>query len=302
MSEVVHKVKISPFHYHGLISINFWMFLALRYSSVLCFVISIILLTGLLLEVVWTPRVLNNRSPGKLRQPFSPLLSYFFSFHNYWNFIIHSLSNLVCLIAVIFVFGTKLSFGLVISIFFASLAGFYWGLRSISSIVRALLAGRTRCIVFRRFSKNSSEDHRATILPIIGVYAYPVCYNDSTMMEVIPESSWVNRDLFANYFTLMPEGEKNWKSHVKSQLPLMDYAVFDWTEAPTETMIEELEWAKELVPQERIAIIFSKTTSDVVDTILRKQHFDPKYKFILNENRIEFSKSMAYFFGQVDVP
>ena len=191
---------------------------------------------------------------------------------------------------------------MVAGVLFSALSGYYWGLRSISSIIRALLVGKTRCFVFRRFSKNAGESNRSIILPTIGAFAYPVCYDDITMMGVEPTRSWVTGDLFANYFALMPEGEKNWKIHVKSEMTLMDFAVFDWTQAPTATMKEELGWALELIPTERIAIIFSKSTSGTVDAILEHYQFNPKYKFMLNENRIQFSKSLAHFFGQVNIP
>lgn len=137
------------------------------------------------------------------------------------------------------------------------------------TVLKALLTGGLKIVVFRRFRREHMDQHRQIILPALGAYGSVVALADPTLASAQPGPSAFTADVLSGASDFEMSGD-DWLVDVRLELRDADLVVFHWPERPTEAMVQELYAAQESVPPSRLLWITSSAGVEEVNRWLYK--------------------------------
>jgi hypothetical protein len=135
-------------------------------------------------------------------------------------------------------------------------------------VLKQLVGGGFRVVLFRRFSRELAHLDRGVIAPMFGAYGRNIYLHDPTLMAATPGPNADSEAVLAETSALLRLQNAEWKAHVQAGLEIADLAVFHWACAPTENMAWEYAEATKYLPPSRLVFVCNTVTGREVNAWL----------------------------------
>lgn len=138
---------------------------------------------------------------------------------------------------------------------------------TISLIKAGVVRRGFRIVVFRRFTPDAVQHRLRVTMPLLGAFGYLITFKDPTLSPRRPFVWLLTSRRLVGWEYLMRVHHSSdgsveatrptWEQRVRFELTRTDLVVFDWPTAVTPTLVREFNWARELIPQERLIFVVS---------------------------------------------
>jgi hypothetical protein len=272
-----HRTRFRNYHLIYALLVLLWLTFAVYARTVSAVLIATIIGFAVYAEVFLPLGVLNSVPRPQLQKPRWIFGCWALSHHVFCNWIIYgaSLSALHWSLAQTFSANVII---LILCAIPATVLGYHYSIRGVLSLLKWIIAGPVRIVVFRRYSTEAAVVHRSTVMPVVGAYGYLVAFEDTTLHDFKKAGPfWESQDLLAGFHYHMLGGTEDWLSRIRVELDCADFVIFDWHSEPTANMTLEFEAARELLPEDRLIwIISSERVGDVVAWLSDHRQSRPK--------------------------